>query len=70
MCWPVATTRRQSEVNCQPRERNEDDVVSVENAAVIAEHLPNGELIELPAEDRSSRDDEPQIIEATSSFLR
>ena len=44
--------------------------MSVENAAAIAEHLPNGELIELPAEDSSSRDDEPQIIEATSSFLR
>jgi pimeloyl-ACP methyl ester carboxylesterase len=49
---------------------DEDDVVSVENAAAIAEHLPDGELIELPGEDHSFGNDEPQIIEATSSFLR
>jgi len=49
---------------------DEDDVVSVENAAAIAEHLPDGELVELPGEDHSFGNDEPQIIEATSSFLR
>ena len=49
---------------------DKDDVVSVENAAAIAEHLPDGELIELPGEDHSFENHEPQIIEATSSFLR
>ena len=49
---------------------DKDDVVSVENAAAIAEHLPDGELVELPGEDHSFGNDEPQIIEATSSFLR
>ena len=49
---------------------DEDDIVSVENAAAIAEHLPDGELIELPAEDRSFGNDKLQIVKATSSFLR
>ena len=48
---------------------NEDDIVSVENAAAIAEHLPDGELVELPGEDHSSRNDEEQVLEMTLSFL-
>ena len=49
---------------------DEDDVVSVENAAAIAEHLPDGELVELPGEDHSFRNDEEQVLEMTLSFLR
>ena len=44
--------------------------MSVENAAAIAEHLPDGELVELPGEDHSSRNDEEQVLEMTLSFLR
>ena len=45
-------------------------MVSVENAAAIAEHLPNGELVELPGEDHSFRNDEERVLEMTLSFLR
>ena len=49
---------------------DEDDVVSVENAAAIAEHLPDGELVELPGENHSFRNDEERVLEMTLSFLR
>ena len=69
---PSITANALSDVEVPVRilQGDEDDVVSVENAAAIAEHLPDGELIELPGEDHSFGNDEPQIIEATSSFLR
>ena len=44
--------------------------MSVDNAAPIAEHLPDGELVELPGEDHSFRNDEERALEATLSFLR
>ena len=44
--------------------------MSVENAAAIAEHLPDGELVELPGEDHSFSNDEGRVLEMTLSFLR
>ncbi|EMA05380.1 hypothetical protein C439_01235 [Haloferax mediterranei ATCC 33500] len=48
---------------------DEDEVVSVENAAAIAEHLPNGSMVELAGEDHSFLNDEQRIIEETLAFL-
>ena len=59
-----------AEVPVRILQDDEDDVVSVENAAAIAEHLPDGELVELPGEDHSFRNDEERVLEATLSFLR
>jgi len=48
---------------------DEDEVVSVENAASIAEHIPDGELVELPGEDHGFGTDQQRIVEETVSFL-
>lgn len=48
---------------------DEDEVVTVGNAASIAEHLPNGDLIELSGEDHSFLHDEKRIVELTLAFL-
>ena len=66
----TADTLSDVEVPVRILQGDEDDVVSVKNAAAIAEHLLDGELVELPGEDHSFGNNEPQIIEATSSFLR
>ena len=58
------------EVPVRTLQDDEDDVVSVDNAAPIAEHLPDGELVELPGEDHSFRNDEERVLEMTLSFLR
>jgi esterase/lipase len=58
------------EVPVRTLQDDEDDVVSVDNTAAIAEHLPARELIELPGDDYSFRNDEERALEATLSFLR
>ena len=69
---PSITADALSEVEIPVRilQGDEDNVVSVENAAAIAEHLPDGELVELPGEDHSFKNDEERALEATLSFLR
>ena len=59
-----------AEVPVRILQGDEDDIVSVENAAAIAEHLLDGELVELPGEDHSFRNDEERVLEMTLSFLR
>jgi len=68
---PSVTARELSTVMIPVRilQGDEDEVVSVENARSIAEHLPNGELVELPGEDHSFRTDEDRIVDETLSFL-
>ena len=48
---------------------DEDDLVSVDNAQALAEHLPGGEVVELPGEDHSMLTDEGRVVEATLAFL-
>lgn len=48
---------------------DEDEVVSLENAANIAEHLPDGGLVELPGEDHGFQTSQQQIVEETIAFL-
>ena len=48
---------------------DEDDLVSVANAQALAEHLPGGEVVELPGEDHSMLTDEGRVVEATLAFL-
>ena len=66
----TADTLSDVEIPVRILQGDEDNVVSVENAAAIAEHLPDGELVELPGEDHSFGNDKLQIVKATSSFLR
>ncbi|WP_458209732.1 alpha/beta hydrolase [Haladaptatus sp. NG-SE-30] len=47
----------------------EDKVVSVENAAALANHLPSGSVVELHGEDHSFLNDERRVIEETLAFL-
>jgi alpha-beta hydrolase superfamily lysophospholipase len=58
------------EVPVRTLQGDEDDIVSVDNTATIAEHLPARELVELPGEDHSFKNDEERALEATLSFLR
>ncbi|PSP75878.1 alpha/beta hydrolase [Halobacteriales archaeon QS_1_68_20] len=48
---------------------DEDEVVPPENSAEIAEHLPRGELVELPGEGHSFLNDQGRIVEETLAFL-
>lgn len=48
---------------------DEDDVVSVENAAKIADALPDGELVTLSGEDHSFLNDERRTVDETLAFL-
>ncbi|MFC7073755.1 alpha/beta hydrolase [Halovenus rubra] len=48
---------------------DEDEVVSVENAASLVDGLPNGELVELSGENHSFRGDYERIIDETMAFL-
>lgn len=57
------------EVPVRVLQGDEDEVVSVENAAKLVEHLPNGELVELPGEDHSFLNDERRVVERTLAFL-
>ena len=68
---PSITAAELAELDLPARilQGDEDEVVSVENARSIAEHLPNGELVELPGEDHSFRTDEDRIVDETLSFL-
>ena len=65
------TPSRLAEIDVPTRilQGDEDQVVSVENAAKLVEHLPRGELVELPGEDHSFRNDEARIVELTLEFL-
>lgn len=47
----------------------DEDQIPIENSAAIAEHLPDGELVELPGEDHSFRNDEERVVEETLAFL-
>lgn len=49
--------------------QGDEDQIPVENAAALAEHLPNGEHIELPGEDHSFQHDQDRIVEETLAFL-
>lgn len=46
----------------------DDQVVSVETARQVAEHLPQGELVEFAGEDHSFMHDEARVIEQTLDF--
>lgn len=46
----------------------DDQVVSVENARQLAEHLPRGELVVFAGEDHSFMHDEARAIEQTLAF--
>ncbi|WP_267643647.1 alpha/beta hydrolase [Haloarchaeobius amylolyticus] len=48
---------------------DEDEVVSLDNAADLAEHLPSGDLVELTGEDHSFRTDQRRIVRETADFL-
>jgi pimeloyl-ACP methyl ester carboxylesterase len=48
---------------------DEDPLLSVDNAQALAEHLPGGEVVELPGEDHSMLTDEGRVVEATLAFL-
>ncbi len=48
---------------------DEDEVVPPENSVDIAEHLPQGELGELPGEDHSFLNDQQRVVEETLAFL-
>ncbi|MFC7215465.1 alpha/beta hydrolase [Saliphagus sp. GCM10025334] len=48
---------------------DEDDVISKEDAESIAEHVPDGELVELPDEDHSFLRDHRHVIDETMAFL-
>lgn len=48
---------------------DEDEVMSVENAAKIAEALPQGELVELSGENHSLMTDHQRTIDETMAFL-
>lgn len=48
---------------------DEDEIVPFERSANIAEHLPEGELVELPGEDHSFLNDQRRIVEETLAFL-
>jgi len=58
-------------VDCPVRllQGDEDRGMSVENAGAIVEHLPEGELVELPGEDHSFQTDQERIVEETLPFL-
>lgn len=47
-----------------------DEGLSVENAAALVEHLPDGELVELPGEDHSFQHDQERVVAETLEFLR
>lgn len=47
----------------------DDEVVTIENATQLAEHLPRGELITLPEEDHSFLRDHRRVIEETLAVL-
>jgi pimeloyl-ACP methyl ester carboxylesterase len=48
---------------------DEDRGLSVENAETLAEHLPQGEVVELPGEDHSFRNEPARIIDETMDYL-
>ena len=68
---PSITASELAEIQVPVRilQGDEDEVVSVENSATVAEHLPNGEMVELPGENHSFLNDEQRIIEDTLAFL-
>lgn len=68
---PSVTAAELQEIDVPVRilQGDEDDVVSVENAASLVEHLPDGELVELPGEDHSFLRDHRRVIEETLEFL-
>lgn len=68
---PSVTAAELAEIEIPVRilQGDEDDVVSVENAASLAEGLPRGELVELPGEDHSFLRDHERVIEETLAFL-
>ncbi|MFD1513637.1 alpha/beta hydrolase [Halomarina rubra] len=47
----------------------DDEVVSVDTARAIDDHLPTSDLVELPGEDHSFRHDEQRVVEETVAFL-
>ena len=50
--------------------QGDEDQIPVENAAALADHLPNGELVELSGEDHSFQHRQERIVEETLAFLR
>lgn len=46
-----------------------DEVVSVENARSLVEHLPDGDLVELAGEDHSFQHQEERIVQASLAAL-
>ncbi|WP_415378627.1 alpha/beta hydrolase [Halosimplex sp. TS25] len=46
-----------------------DEGLSVENARDLAEHLPEGAVVELPGEDHSFRNDQSRIVDETLDSL-
>jgi len=68
--WSIdASELAEIEIPIRVLQGNEDEVVSVEEAERLVEHLPNGELVELSGEDHSFSDDEERVVERTLSFL-
>jgi pimeloyl-ACP methyl ester carboxylesterase len=48
---------------------DEDRGLSVENAATLAEHLPRGEVVEIPGENHSFRNEPAHVIDETMDYL-
>ncbi|WP_435365574.1 alpha/beta hydrolase [Haloarchaeobius sp. DYHT-AS-18] len=68
---PSITASELAEVDVPTRilQGDEDEAVSVENATALAEHLPEGAVVELPGENHSFRTDEQRVVEETVDFL-
>lgn len=68
---PSITAEELAEIEIPVRilQGEEDRGLSVENAEQLAEHLPQGEVVELPGEDHSFRNDPAKIIDETMDYL-
>lgn len=67
--WIAASELETIDIPVRVMQGDEDQGVSLENSGAMAEHLPQGELVELPGEDHSFVRDHERNIEKTLDFL-
>lgn len=67
--WIEASELEAIDIPVRVLQGDEDQVASLENSGAIAEHVPQGELVELPGEDHSFVRDHERNIEKTFDFL-